>query len=166
MYEGVCPRKKETNKRKEAKENLKENVSVLLSVVPYNPPRASYGLIEKGYKKDYRQGTRQLKIFIMDFETYWTLFRPDEQFEDRREAAEQEWNKHPEKHEAIIAWLRKHGAYRGRNPYFFIKDFQVKQPRQQVLTYSAYYAKYGTTEERDGWKMANPTGQQVIYIKN
>ena len=102
----------------------------------------------------------------MDFETYWTLFRPDEQFENRREAAELEWNKHPEKHEAIIAWLRKHGAYKGRNPYFFILDFQVKQPRQQVLTYAAYYAKYGTTAPRDGWQMANPTGNQVIYIKN
>ncbi len=102
----------------------------------------------------------------MDFEIYWNLFKPDEQFENRREAAEQEWDKHPEKHEAIVAWLRKHGAYSGRNPYFFIQDFQVKQPRQQVLTYAAYYAKYGTTEERDGWKMENPTGNQVIYVKN
>ena len=129
--------------------------------VPYNP---------HGLKGQTCNGTRQLKIFIMDlktdFETYWALFKPDVQFENRREAAEQEWNKHPEKHEAIIAWLRKHGAYKGRNPYFFIQDFRVMQPKQQVLSYAAYYAKYGTTEPRDGWKMANPTGQQVIYIKN
>ena len=125
--------------------------------VPYNP---------HGLKGQTCNGTRQLKIFIMDFETYWTLFRPDEQFENRREAAEQEWNKHPEKHEAILAWLHKHGAYKGRNPYFFIQDFRVMQPKQQVLSYAAYYAKYGTTLERDGWKMENPTGQQVIYVKN
>ena len=102
----------------------------------------------------------------MDFKTFWTLFNPDELFENRREAAEREWNKHPEKHEVIINWLRKHGKYQGRNPYFFIQDFQVKQPRQRVLSYREYYAKYGTTLEQDGWKMANPTGQQVIYIKN
>ena len=37
--------------------------------------------------------------------------------------------------------------------------------RQQTLSYAAYYKRYGTTEERDGWKMANPTGQKVIYVK-
>ena len=60
-----------------------------------------------------------------DFNTYWNLIRPDAVFQNRREAAEQEWLKHPEKHKAIIRWLRKHGAYSGRNPYFFIQDFQV-----------------------------------------
>ena len=24
---------------------------------------------------------------------------------------------------------------------------------------------FGTTEERDGWKQVNPTGQKVIYVK-
>ena len=102
-----------------------------------------------------------------DFETYWALFKPDEQFENRRDATQIEWDACPlEKKQAIIAWLRKHGAYKGRNPYFFIQDFRVRQPKQQVLTYAAYYAKYGTTLERDGWKMTNPTGNQVIYVKN
>ena len=103
----------------------------------------------------------------MDFETYWTLFSPDSQFENRREAAEQEWNKHPDKHEAIIAWLRRHGAYKGRNPYFFIQDFQVKQPRQQVLSFSAYYERFRTTEEQGGWQRKYiPEEQKTIYVKN
>ena len=102
-----------------------------------------------------------------DFETYWSLFKPDEHFENRMDATRIEWEACAlDKQQAIIAWLRKHGAYRGRNPYFFIQDFRVMQPRQQVLSYAAYYAKYGTTLERDGWKMANPTGQKVIYVKN
>ena len=102
-----------------------------------------------------------------DFETYWALFKPDEQFENRMDATRIEWDAcAPDKQQAIIAWLRKHGAYRGRNPYFFIQDFRVMQPRQQVLSYAAYYAKYGTTLECDGWKMENPTGQKVIYVKN
>ena len=41
----------------------------------------------------------------------------------------------------------------------------AKPHRQQTLSFKDYYARYGTTEERDGWKMANPTGQQVIYVK-
>ena len=37
--------------------------------------------------------------------------------------------------------------------------------RRLEMSYDAYYGKYGTTEERDGWKMENPTGRQVIYVK-
>jgi len=100
----------------------------------------------------------------MDFEIFWTLIGGDEQFANRKTSAKQVWDDHPEKHFAIITWLRAHGKYPGRNPYFFILDFQTK--RQQTLTFSAYYARYGTTEERDGWRMANPTGNQVIYVKD
>ena len=41
----------------------------------------------------------------------------------------------------------------------------IHKAQKLVLTYAEYYAKYGTTLERDGWKMANPTGQRVIYVK-
>ena len=84
-------------------------------------------------------------------------------FANRRAAAEKAWAEHPEKHFAIITWLRAHGKYPDRNPYFFILDFQNK--RMQTLTFQQYYAQYGTTEERDGWKMQNPTGNRVIYVK-
>ena len=100
----------------------------------------------------------------MDFEQYWQLIGGDVNFSDRKKAAEKVWSLCPaEKRNAIIEWLRRHGSYPGRNPYFFILDFQVK--RRQVLTLRQYYDRYGTTEERDGWKMENPTGQQVIYVK-
>ena len=62
----------------------------------------------------------------MDFETYWKLIDGDAQFANRKEAASIVWQQHPEKHESIIRWLQKHGAYKGRNPYFFILDWQVK----------------------------------------
>jgi len=100
----------------------------------------------------------------MDFETYWNLIGGDVNFSDRKTASANLWALHPEKHEAIIEWLQAHGRYLNRNPYFFILDFQVKRPR--TMTYADYYARYGTTEERDGWHMANPTGNKVIYIKN
>ena len=99
----------------------------------------------------------------MDFTRFWTLFQPDKEYESRRVAAECEWDKcSPNKRQAIIAWLETHGRYKGRNPYFFIQDFK---PRQQTMSFADYYAKFGTTEERDGWKMANPTGNKVIYVK-
>ena len=101
----------------------------------------------------------------MDFEQYWTLIGGDVNFANRKEAARTAWYAHPDKHEAILKWLQVHGRYTGRNPYFFILDFQSRV-RQQILSFNDYYARYGTTEERDGWKMANPTGQKVIYVKN
>lgn len=62
-----------------------------------------------------------------DFETYWNLIRAGEKFEDRKDAAREEWAKNPEKHVAIIKWLNKHGPYVGRNPFFFIQDFKVRR---------------------------------------
>ena len=62
----------------------------------------------------------------IDFNTYWDLMKPDEKYENRRNAAEVEWNKYPEKQRAIIHWLREHGNYSGRNPFFFIQDFQLR----------------------------------------
>jgi hypothetical protein len=100
----------------------------------------------------------------MDFEKFWIAFNPDAMYQNRYEAARKVWEQCPaDKQSAIIAWLKTHGAYKGRNPYFFILDFK---PQQMQMSYREYYAKYGTTLEQDGWKMANPTGQQVIYIKN
>ena len=104
-----------------------------------------------------------IKIYFMDFEQYWTLIGGETNFANRKEAAREVWNAHPLKQMAIIEWLKRHGQYPGRNPYFFILDFQLK--RQQVLSYADYYAKFSTTEEREGWKMVNPTGNKVIYVK-
>ncbi|MBR6167913.1 MAG: hypothetical protein IKQ50_05745 [Paludibacteraceae bacterium] len=41
----------------------------------------------------------------------------------------------------------------------------ARAPRQQTLSYAEYYKRFGTTKERDGWKMENPTGNKVIYVK-
>ena len=50
------------------------------------------------------------------------------------------------------------------NPLFAIKR-TYRAPKPQIMSFNDYYAKYGTTEERDGWKMTNPTGNKVIYVK-
>ena len=98
-----------------------------------------------------------------DFETYWEKIGGDVHFANRKAATEREWAKHPDKHKAVILWLVKHGTYPHRNPFFFIQDFKIRPV--MTLSFDAYYARYGTTAEQDGWHMENPTGQQVIYVK-
>ena len=62
-----------------------------------------------------------------DFQSYWkAIVGDDTQYDDRKAAAEAEWNAHPEKHIPIMRWLKRHGVYKGRNPYFFIQDFKVR----------------------------------------
>jgi len=57
------------------------------------------------------------------------------------------------------------GKYVDYNPLRAIKDNLPRLPKQQTMSYADYYAKYGTTLERDGWKMVNPTGNKVIYVR-
>ena len=74
-----------------------------------------------------------------------------------------------------IAQKKQEGEYVNPNPCFAIDDAlqademqQAKaavRRRRQELSYADYYARYGTTEPRDGWQMANPTGNKVIYVK-
>ena len=100
----------------------------------------------------------------LSFENFWELFSPDAEFGNRRAATNHLWEQCSEaKKKAIIAWLSANKPKCSRNPYFFVQDF--REPRLQTLSYADYYARYGTTEEKDGWKMANPTGQKVIYVK-
>ena len=46
-----------------------------------------------------------------------------------------------------------------------ILEENARSPRPQTLSYADYYARYHTTEPRDGWQMANPTGQKVVYVR-
>ena len=97
------------------------------------------------------------------FEIFWDLFDPDPEFNNRSRACRQLWEQKGEQQQAIIAFLKSGKQRSSRNPYYFLADFRI--PKPQTLSYADYYARYGTTEEKDGWKMANPTGQKVIYVK-
>ena len=74
--------------------------------------------------------------YKMDFESYWAAIRPDAKYDNRKEAARQEWDAHPEKHAAIMQWLKRHGPYPDRNPYFFIKDFTVRAAQAEPTNYN------------------------------
>ena len=60
----------------------------------------------------------------------------------------------------------KEGLFVQYDPIRAIREnIRRAKPRQQTMSFSEYYAKYNTTEEMDGWKQANPTGQRVVYVK-
>ena len=104
------------------------------------------------------------------FEDIWTLLAPQGEYKRRRGVCEKLWLSYEQgRREAIylkIAGKLQRGEFVNQNPYFAIEDnANVAAVRQQVLSYNDYYSRFGTTEEKDGWKMANPTGNRVIYVK-
>ena len=103
----------------------------------------------------------------------WALLNPQGEYKRRLRGCERLWEGYDEQ---IRKWVyeslkaaKEEGRWINPNPYFAIEDVALQQKRKQppqVLSYAAYYARYHTTEERDGWKMANPTGKQVIYVRD
>ena len=106
------------------------------------------------------------------FISMWALLKPQGEYKRRRRGCERLWDSYDE---AIrqqvydtISEAQKQGIWINPNPYFAIEDVVLKmqnKPRTQTLSYAEYYARYHTTEPRDGWQMANPTGNKVIYVK-
>lgn len=79
-------------------------------------------------------------LIVEEFNRFWELFAVNERLYPHRRACTP-----------------------NRNPYFFVQDYG--RPRTQTLSFNEYYKLYGTTAERDGWKMTNPTGNQIMYVK-
>ena len=106
------------------------------------------------------------------FDDYWGAIQPDAKYDNRKEAARQEWNLHPEKHAAIIRWLKVHGAYPDRNPFFFIQDFTVRAEKSEPTNYNGctlpneptaialYNGKWGTYTLADISKFGLKTNTQ------
>ena len=90
----------------------------------------------------------------------WQLLNPQGEFKRRRGACERLWHGYSEAwQEAIyekIAGKLQRGEFVNANPYFAIEDNAPKAPQQQTMSYADYYARYGTTDEVDGWKMVRP----------
>ena len=99
----------------------------------------------------------------------WQLLNPQGEYKRRRGACERLWQGYGQARQdeiySIIEGKLQRGEFVNENPYFAIEDNAPRSPKQQVLSYADYYAKFGTTEEQGGWKMANPTGNKVIYVK-
>ena len=103
----------------------------------------------------------------IDFNEFWEAYQPDLiRFPNRKEATLGVWNKRsPAAQKAMLDYVKDKGAPKWKNPYFFVIDFP--EPRRQTLSYADYDARYGTTEETDGWhRQFLPDQQKTIYIKS
>jgi len=71
--------------------------------------------------------------YPIDYETFWQLFGAGDQYANRKYAAyTQRWLARSEAdRRAMIDHLRRYGAPKNRNPYFWIQDFVsgAEQPR-------------------------------------
>ena len=106
------------------------------------------------------------------FNFIWSLLEPKIEYANLINKCKELWDSFPiEKQRTIYATIRRkkiEKKFIDYNPLFAIQNNATEplKPRTQTLTFKEYYARFGTTAEQDGWRMTNPTGQQVIYIKN
>ena len=99
-----------------------------------------------------------------NFETFWALFNPDPEFNNRQRACRALWEQKGKQQQAILDFLKSGKQRSSPNPYYFLADFR-EQPKQ-ILSYADYYARFGTTEETDGWQRQYlPDQQKTIYVK-
>lgn len=105
---------------------------------------------------------------MYEFDNLWALLNPKRDYDQLKGRCRILWNSFPsEKQQYVYCRIEKkknRKEFVDYNPLWAIEKNSAT-PKQEVLSYADYYRLYGTTEETDGWKMANPTGQKVIYIK-
>ena len=105
---------------------------------------------------------------MYSFDDLLALLKPKQEYDQLRGKCRSLWNSFsPEKQKYIYCRIeekKNRKEFVDYNPLFAIKKNSAA-PQPQTLSYADYYARYGTTEEKDGWKMANQTGNKVIYVK-
>ena len=102
------------------------------------------------------------------FEELWALLQPKSDYDQLRGKCRQLWNSFsPDKRQVVYCRIeekKNRKEFLDYNPLFAIRKNNI-EPRRQILSFNDYYIRYGTTQETDGWHMANPTGNKVIYVK-
>lgn len=102
------------------------------------------------------------------FNEIWQLLSPKVEYANRRHACYEFWCKLSEDqqnalYETISDKLSK-GKFVDYNPLFALKN--NSQRPQQTLSFSDYYARYGTTEETDGWRRQYIAEEQkTVFVK-
>ena len=107
---------------------------------------------------------------MYSFYEIWTLLEPKTEYANLINKCKELWESFsPEKQQEIFLKIEKkklEKKFVDYNPLLAIRNNSIERSKpQQTLSYADYYARYGTTEPRDGWQMANPTGNKVIYVK-
>lgn len=103
------------------------------------------------------------------FDDIIRLLDPKPDYDRVRGKCRDLWNSFsPEKRQYIYCRIeekKKRKEFVDYNPLLALKR-TYSAPKPQIMSFNDYYAIFGTTEERDGWKMENPTGNKVIYVKH
>ena len=106
---------------------------------------------------------------MSSFDYIWQLLSPKVEYANRKRACYNLWQTFSvEQQRTIYATIRekkKKGEFVDYNPYYAISNNSLSRV-SQTLTYRDYYARYGTTEEQDGWKMVKPKEGNVYYERN
>ncbi|MBO4454018.1 MAG: hypothetical protein J5761_03060 [Paludibacteraceae bacterium] len=103
------------------------------------------------------------------FDYIWTLLEPKKEYEPVRNRCLLLWNTFTlEQQRRIYQTIRnrkKEHLFVDYNPLFAIERFS-RAPQKQTLSFNDYYIRFGTTEEKDGWRRVFlPDKQTTIYIK-
>ena len=103
------------------------------------------------------------------FNELWSLLRKHGSSAKREQECAQLWDTYPPALQRLLFDTIRTKLERNKfvhyDPLRAIKE-NAQALQSQTLSYADYYARYHTTEPRDGWQMANPTGHKVIYVRN
>ena len=103
------------------------------------------------------------------FNELWTLLAPKIEYEQLKGKCRDLWNSFSsDKQDYVYSRIeekKKRKEFVDYNPLLALKR-TYSAPKPQIMSFNDYYTIFGTTEERDGWKMENPTGNKVIYVKH
>jgi len=110
---------------------------------------------------------------MITFFEIWTILEPKAEYANLFRHCKQLWDSwSSEKQEEVFLKIEKKKTERkfvDYNPLLALRNNASERPkRKQTMSYADYYAKYSTTEERDGWKMMKPTkagDPPVYYVK-
>jgi len=105
------------------------------------------------------------------FEEIISLLNPDEKYNPVLQKCQQLWESFSsEKQDFMYRTIlekKERKEFVDFNPLFALKR-TYRAPQEQMMSYGEYYAKYGTTEETDGWRMVRPQKKgdpPVYYVK-
>ena len=110
---------------------------------------------------------------MITFFEIWTLLEPKSEYANLFSHCKQLWESwSDEKQEEVFLKIEKKKTERkfvDYNPLLALRNNAIERPKRQLtMSYTDYYAKFGTTEEREGWKMVKPIkagDPPVHYVK-
>ena len=107
---------------------------------------------------------------MTSFDYIWALLAPKKEYEPVKNRCQLLWETFSlEQQRSIYRTIRdrkKESLFVDYNPLFALMRFSQPQKKPQTLSYNDYYAKFGTTEEHDGWvRTFLPNEHRTIYVK-